>query len=57
MLDCTSHSIALVMVRHLEMIVWLVGMTAHDIGSSIQSVVVACDPIGFASCVIQNVVP
>ena len=45
------------MVRHLETIVWLVGTKVHDIGSSIQSVVVACDPIGFASCVVQTVVP
>ena len=43
-LDCTSHGIAFAMVRHLEMIVWLVGMKVHDIDSSIQSVVVACDP-------------
>ena len=56
MLDYTSHSIALVTVRHLEMIVWLVGMTAHDIGSSIQSVVVACDLTGSVSCAVLNVV-
>jgi hypothetical protein len=45
------------MEKHLEMHVLLVGMKVHDTDSSIQSVVVAFDPKGFVSCVVQIAVP